>query len=98
MLEPLIMSKQVFDACRRTAGRDHGVGAEMEEFGTKEAMADDQKVSEVYAKKGVQGSRSRRSDRREVARIARDTAWKDYAGKTPLSAELIKLAEACSVS
>jgi hypothetical protein len=25
--------------------------------------------------------------------IARPTAWKDYASKTPLSAELLKLAE-----
>ena len=30
------------------------LGQEMEEFGTKEAMADDQKVSEVYSKKGLQ--------------------------------------------
>ena len=30
--------------------------------------------------------------------IARDTAWKDYAAKTPLSAELIKLAEQVAVS
>jgi hypothetical protein len=30
--------------------------------------------------------------------IARDTAWKDYAQKTPLSAELLKLAEGVHVS
>jgi hypothetical protein len=30
--------------------------------------------------------------------IARETAWKDYAGKTALSAELMKLAENVSTS
>jgi len=30
--------------------------------------------------------------------IARDTAWKDYAQKTPLSAELLKLAEGIPLS
>ena len=35
---------------------------------------------------------------RSGARIARDTAWKDYAGKTALSAELLKLAEGIHVS
>jgi hypothetical protein len=30
--------------------------------------------------------------------IARDTAWKDYAQKTPLSAELLKLGEGIPLS
>jgi hypothetical protein len=30
--------------------------------------------------------------------IARETAWKDYAGKTALSAELLKLAEGIQLS
>ena len=30
--------------------------------------------------------------------IARATAWKDYADRTPLSADLLKLAEAVNVS
>jgi hypothetical protein len=29
------------------------LGVEMEKFGTAEAMADDQKVADVYAKKGA---------------------------------------------
>src|ERR1700722_7600953 len=54
MLEPLIMSKQVFDALPKSQ-QDIivALGAEMEQFGTKEAMADDQKVAEVYRKKGA---------------------------------------------
>src|SRR3954468_23324132 len=44
MLEPLIISKQVFDALTK-AEQDAimAIGLEMEKFGTKEAMADDQK-------------------------------------------------------
>src|SRR5205085_2324433 len=54
MLEPLIMSKQIFDALPK-AQQDAimAIGAEMESFGTREAMADDQKVAEVYARKGA---------------------------------------------
>src|SRR5207253_10740476 len=54
MLEPLVMSKQIFDSLSNSQ-RDviMALGAEMEAFGTKEAMADDQKVTEVYTKKGA---------------------------------------------
>ena len=54
MLEPLIMSKQIFDALPKDQ-KDAimAIGEELESFGTKEAMADDQKVADVYAKKGA---------------------------------------------
>jgi TRAP-type transport system periplasmic protein len=99
MLEPLIMSKQIFD----TLSKDQqniivGLGAEMEQFGTKEAMADDQKVAEVYAKKGAKVSDLTEAVVDKWRAIARDTAWKDYAAKTALSAELLKLAEQVHVS
>ena len=71
---------------------------EMEEFGTKEAMADDQKVAEVYAKKGAKVADLDDATVEKWRAIARDTAWKDYAGKTALSAELLKLAEGVHVS
>ena len=99
MLEPLVMSKQVFDALT-TSQKDAimALGVEMEAFGTKEAMADDQKVAEVYAKKGAKILDLDEKTVEKWRAIARDTAWKDYADKTPLSAELIKLAEAVHVS
>ncbi|MBO0751245.1 MAG: TRAP transporter substrate-binding protein DctP, partial [Bradyrhizobiaceae bacterium] len=99
MLEPLIMSKQVFDAMPK-AHRDAivALGAELEEFGTKEAKADDQKVAEVYAKKGAKVADLDEATVDKWRAIARDTAWKDYAGKTALSAELLKLAEQVHVS
>ena len=99
MLEPLIMSKQIFDAMPK----NHqdvimALGEEMEMFGTKEAMADDQKVADVYAKKGATVADLDDAIVEKWRAIARNTAWKDYAQKTPLSAELIKLAEAITAS
>jgi TRAP-type transport system periplasmic protein len=99
MLEPLVMSKQVFAALSKPhQDAIMAIGAEMEAFGLKEAMADDQKVAEVYAKKGAKILDLDEATVEKWRAIARDTAWKDYAEKTPLSAELIKLAEAVSVS
>ncbi len=99
MLEPLIMSKQIFDAMPK-AQRDIivALGAELEQFGTKEATADDQKVAEVYSKKGAKVSDLDEATVDKWRAIARDTAWKDYAQKTALSAELLKLAEEVHVS
>ena len=48
------MSKQILDGLPKDQ-QDIivALGAELEKFGTQEAMADDQKVAEVYAKKGA---------------------------------------------
>jgi TRAP-type C4-dicarboxylate transport system substrate-binding protein len=99
MFEPVIMSKQIFDALPK-AQQDAimAIGLELEEFATKEAMADDQKVAEVYGKKGAKVLDLDDAIVDKWRAIARDTAWKDYAGKTALSAELMKLAEAVHVS
>ena len=99
MLEPLVMSKRVFDVLPRDQ-QDMivALGAELEEFGTREAMADDQKVAEVYARKGAKVADLDAATVDKWRAIARETAWKDYAAKTPLSAELLKLAEGINVS
>ena len=99
MLEPLVMSKQIFDALKKDQqDAIMAIGAEMESFGTKEAMADDQKVAEVYAKKGAKVFDLDEAIVDKWRAIPRDTAWKDYAGRSALAAELIKLAEGVSVS
>ena len=99
MLEPLIMSKLIFDELtKKQQDAIMALGAELEEFGTKEAMADDEKVAEVYAKKGAKVADLDEATVDKWRAIARATAWKDYAGKTPLSAELLKLAEGVNVS
>jgi len=99
MLEPLIMSKLVFDKLtKKQQDVIMALGAELEAFGTKEAMADDEKVAEVYAKKGAKVADLDEATVEKWRAIARPTAWKDYAGKTPLSAELLNLAEGVHVS
>ena len=99
MLEPLVMSKRIFDALPKDQ-QDMivALGGELEEFGTREAMADDQKVAEVYARKGARVSDLDAATVDKWRAIARETAWKDYAAKTPLSAELLRLAEGINVS
>src|SRR5664280_3615074 len=99
MLEPLIMSKQIFDALTKDQqAAIMKLGVELEQFGTNEAIADDKTVAEVYAKKGAKVFDLDEKIVDKWRAIARDTAWKDYAKKTPLSAELIKLAEQVHVS
>jgi TRAP-type C4-dicarboxylate transport system substrate-binding protein len=99
MLEPLVMSKQIFDALKKDQqDAIMAIGLELEAFGTKEAEADDQKVAEVYAKKGAKVADLDEAIVDKWRAIARDTAWKDYANRSPLAAELIKLAEAVHVS
>ena len=99
MLEPVIMSKQVFDSLPK-AQQDAimALGLEGETFGTQEAIADDKKVAEVYAAKGAKIVDLDEAIVDKWRAIARDTAWKDYAQKTALSAELLKLAEGVHVS
>jgi TRAP-type C4-dicarboxylate transport system substrate-binding protein len=99
MLEPLIMSKQIFDALPKDQqAAIMKLGAELEKFGTDEAMADDKAVADVYAKKGAKVSDLDEKIVDKWRAIARETAWKDYAQKTPLAAELLKLAEQIHVS
>jgi TRAP-type C4-dicarboxylate transport system substrate-binding protein len=99
MLEPLVMSKQVFESLsKEQQGIIMALGAEAEKFGIKEAMADDQKVADVYAKKGAKVADLDAAIVDRWRAIARETAWKDYAAKSELSAELIKLAEQVHVS
>jgi TRAP-type transport system periplasmic protein len=74
------------------------LGLEAEKFGTEEAMADDKKVAEVYAAKGAKIVDLDETIVDKWRAVARDTAWKDYAQKTALSAELLKLAEGVNVS
>jgi TRAP-type transport system periplasmic protein len=99
MLEPLIMSKKIFDALPKDQqDMIMALGRELEEFGTREAMADDQKVADVYARKGAKVADLDEATVDKWRAIARETAWKDYAAKTPLAAELLKLAQEVQVS
>jgi len=55
MLEPLLISKEIFDSLAADQQKAIlEVGLEMEDWGTKEAKKDDEEVAKVYAAKGAQ--------------------------------------------
>jgi TRAP-type C4-dicarboxylate transport system substrate-binding protein len=93
MLEPLMMSKTVFDGLPK----NHqdiilAVGTELEAFGKKGAQDDDIEVAKVYEKAGAKISALDIATVGKWRDIARDTAWKDYGAKTATAANLLKLA------
>jgi TRAP-type C4-dicarboxylate transport system substrate-binding protein len=94
MFEPLLMSKTLFDKLPQNH-RDliMKVGAEVEEFAHKEAMVDDKAVAEIYAKAGAKVHSMDAGVIEKWKAIARDTAWKDYAGKNANCAKLLDLAQ-----
>jgi TRAP-type transport system periplasmic protein len=94
MLEPLLMSKDVFAKLPK-AQQDTimAVGAELEPFGTESAKADDKAAADVYAKAGAQVHDLDAATVGKWAAIARDTAWKDYAGRSESCAGLMKAAQ-----
>jgi TRAP-type C4-dicarboxylate transport system substrate-binding protein len=93
MLEPLLMSKSIFDGLpKKQQDVIVAVGAELEAFGKKGAQDDDAEVSQVYQKAGAKVSALDTTIVGKWRDIARDTAWKDYGAKTATSANLLKLA------
>jgi hypothetical protein len=69
------------------------LGEELEQFGSGEAKTDDARSAEVYARRGAKVADLDEAAVDKWTAIARETAWKDYAQRTALSAELLKLAE-----
>ncbi|AWN35516.1 TRAP transporter substrate-binding protein DctP [Methylobacterium radiodurans] len=97
MLEPIMMSKIVFDRLPKDQ-QDliMAVGAELESFGQEGAKADDTRVEELFGKAGAKVQNLDEPTMGRWRTIARDTAWKDYANKSATCAELLKLAEQVS--
>ena len=91
MLEPLMMSKSIFDGLPKNQ-QDIilAVGAELEAFGTKGAQDDDVEVAKVYEKAGAKVSALDAATVGKWRDIARDTAWKDYGAKTATAANLLE--------
>jgi TRAP-type C4-dicarboxylate transport system substrate-binding protein len=94
MLEPLLMSKEIFDKLPK----DHQslimtVGAELEKFALEGARADDVQVADAYIKAGATVHELTEAALAKWVTLARTTAWKDYAERNEGSARLLKLAE-----
>jgi TRAP-type C4-dicarboxylate transport system substrate-binding protein len=94
MLEPLLMSKAVFDKLPRDQqGLIMTIGAEMEKFALDGARADDAQVADAYTKAGASVHELTEAALAKWVALARTTAWKDYAEKNEGCARLLKLAE-----
>ncbi|MDD5298420.1 MAG: TRAP transporter substrate-binding protein DctP [Rhodocyclaceae bacterium] len=94
MFEPLLISRQIFDALPRDQQNAiMAVGAQLEKFALDSAKADDQAVAATYQKAGAKVYDLSEATVKKWQAIARDTAWKDYAEKNERCAKLIKLAE-----
>ena len=94
MLEPIMMSKILFDKLSKD-DQDiiMSVGAGLESFGQAGAKADDTRVEELFSKAGAKVSQIDEPTLAKWREIARNTAWKDYAAKNATCADLLKLAE-----
>ena len=98
MLEPLVMSRAIFDKLtKEEQSVVMTVGAELEAFGRQAAMADDELVAKVFDKAGAKVHDLDAATVGRWAEIARETAWADYAGKTATSKRLIELAQQVAV-
>ena len=93
MLEPLLMSKQIFDKLPK-AQQDAimQVGAELEKFAVDSAKADDEAVAAVYVKAGAKVADL---DEATLAKwqVLAKPIWKDYADKNENCAKLLALAQ-----
>jgi TRAP-type C4-dicarboxylate transport system substrate-binding protein len=94
MLEPLIMSKDVFETL--TPDQKKVVttaGEELEAFALDAAKQDDAALAQVYQKAGAKVSEFDAAALDKWRNIAQQTAWKDYAARNADCARLLKLAE-----
>jgi TRAP-type C4-dicarboxylate transport system substrate-binding protein len=95
MLEPLIMSKAVFDGLTPTEQKAIvDVGAELESFAVSAAKADDEEIAKIYGKAGVAVHDMTKETVARWRKIAETTAWADFAQRSPDCERLLKLAEA----
>lgn len=93
MFEPLMMSKQIFDKLPKDQqAAIMSVGADLEKFAIESAKADDVAVAGVYAKAGAKVVDLDEPTVKKWQAIARETAWKDYAAKSDISAQLLAAA------
>lgn len=94
MLEPLLMSRDVFEKLPNDQQATiMAVGAELEKFAVEAAKADDQAVAEVYKKAGAKVYDLSEATVKKWQAIARNTAWKDFSARSESCDRLLKAAE-----
>jgi TRAP-type C4-dicarboxylate transport system substrate-binding protein len=94
MLEPLLMSKAIFDALTPDQQKAvTSVGAELEAFALTAAKSDDDDLATIFGKANVKVADFGGGVLDKWKAVAQETAWKDYAGRNAACAALLKLAE-----
>ena len=97
MLEPLLMSKAIFDKLPKDQqALIMTVGAELEKFALEGARADDAQVADAYLKAGAKVHDLTDAALGRWVALSRTSAWKDFAEKNESCAKLLKLAEKVS--
>ncbi len=97
MLEPLLMSKAIFDKLPKDQQTlIMTVGAELEKFALDGARADDAQVADAYVKAGAKVHDLTDAALGRWVALSRTSAWKDFAEKNESCAKLLKLAEKVS--
>jgi TRAP-type C4-dicarboxylate transport system substrate-binding protein len=98
MLEPLLISKDIFDSLPADQQKIvTTVGEELEAFGLASAKEDDDAHATSYGKAGVKVSEMDAAALAKWRTIAEATAWQDFAARNAECARLLKLAEAVGV-
>ncbi len=94
MFEPLVISRIVFESLPKDLQAVvTSVGSELEKFAYDGARADDDAIAKIYEKAGAKVHDLSAATVAKWQAIARDTAWKDYAAKSPRCAKLLALTE-----
>lgn len=95
LMEPLIMSKQVLETLPAEQQKlILDVGRELEPWGRAEAEADDARLADIFGKAGVGVHDIPPAEMTKWRELARGTAWKDFAERSPATAALMRMAEA----
>jgi TRAP-type transport system periplasmic protein len=94
VLEPLLMSKSIFDSLPPDQQKLlTEVGEELEPFGLEGSKADDKRLADVYAKAGATVKEMDQASLDQWRAVARESAWKDFAARSANTARFLKMAE-----
>jgi TRAP-type C4-dicarboxylate transport system substrate-binding protein len=95
MLEPLLMSKAIYDSLTTDEQKVISeAGTAQEAWALQQAKADDDALAAIYGHAGVKVSDFNTDALAKWRAIAETTAWQDFAARNSSCAGLLKLAEA----
>lgn len=92
LLQPLVMSKQHWDKLSPAQQKVFGAAAaKSDEFFLKLQREAVDKMEEAYKKAGAKIHEMTQDEYNQWVALAKDTAWKEYASKSPTAKELLDL-------